>query len=456
MNKKRLGMLAAALVFGLVLVTAGCPTGPEETNGPAERAFGLVTIDVTEIPARYQNQSASLSLRHITSGEWASGGRSQQVEGSSVSFALAAFPGTYGIELLFGSSHYVVPSRNITAGNHSILFSAFIPLEQVSITVTGIPDHYIGSSGNRISGIMNIMLPGTFARSGTGSSQSISGASATFSTRVIPGSYDVHLRFRDDDNRNTISHYSALLKNIAAGTNTIPFSYFVVVQEITITVTGIPNRYIGAWSEIRLNSPSIIDRMASSEADAEGSSVTASPFALPGIYDIVLVFSYETEDNWYYLWYSLPSRNITAGINTISFSAFTAVPSMSITVTGIPNEYIGGEKDIYLTFPNTNVWVADGWTYPLTGTSATIDFFWRFDEWAFNEPGTYRVYLEFWSEYGEGKYFIPSRRLNAGSNTIPFSAFAPVTPAVSGSIRGFTENTMPGRFGERTRSLTDR
>ena len=450
-------------VFGLALVTAGCPTEPEtQTNGPVQGALGLVTVTVTGIPAGHQNQRANLSLRHLTSGAWATGGEAE-IEGSSATFSLAAFSGTYSVELRFGYAFYLMSSRNITAGIHSIPFSAFTPFEQVSVTVTGIPDRYISSSGNQIRGRMYTMRPGTFARQGSWiSNQTISGASATFSIGVIPGSYDVHLRFLDHS-WNIIRAYSAPSRNIAAGTNAISFSYFAVIEPIIVTITGIPNRYIGVEEfSIFFNTPGIVDLKAYNWSDVESSSVIVTLFAMPRTYDIAMWFAYVVEGGvWKIHEYSAPSRNITAGTNTISFSAFVAVPPMSVTVTGIPSEYIEGEKQINLTFPSTDVYVAIGWNL-VTGTSATIDFRRFFDEWMFNTAGTYDVHLRFWTEDGKGEYFIPSRHLNAGSNTIPFSAFTPVTPGASSSVRGFTEKTaptertMPGRFGVKTRSLTDR
>jgi len=465
---------AILAVFGLALGMAGCPT-EVETNGPTAGAFRLVTINVTGIPEEHQNQSASLSLHHLISGGWATGDWVNQVEGTSASFAFAAFPGTYGVRLRFDSVYYyIIPSRNITAGNHSIPFSAFTPFEQVSVTVTGIPDQYIGSSGS-----MHIMHPGTFARQVDWiTSQTISEASATFTTSIVPGSYDIHLRFFDtlwDGSWNLIRAYSAPLRNIAAGTNTIPFSYFDVVESITVTLTGIPDRYIGdadviAYVAIILNTPGLIDWVAYDVGmrPIESSSATSTFFFLPGIYDVFLQLSYETAENvWISVMYSAPSRNITAGTNTIPFSVFTIPPSMSITVTGIPSEYIGGRSNrIDLVFPNTNVFIAGG-GISITDDSATTDFFWRFDDGAFNTAGTYGVYLLF-DDFGwnTAEYFIPSRHLNAGSNIIPFSAFTRVASDASSSVRGFTENaqsagqsvnrTMPGRFGARTHPLTDR
>ena len=465
---------AILAVFGLALGMAGCPTEPETpTNGPAARAIELVTISVTGIPAGYQNQRAELGLHHLTSGRWAAGcWRGNQVESASASFSFGAFPDTYSVELRLGGwpgSLYSIPSRNITLGSNTIPFSAFIPLEQVSITVTGIPDRYIGSGSNQISGGMSMMRPGTFAWQGS-SSATISGASATFTTSIVPGSYDVHLRFRDH-NWNIIRYYSAPSRNIAAGTNTVPFSYFAVVEPITVTLTEIPSRYINDADVVAvdmvLNTPGLFDWIADSDwVEPESSSVAFTLFAPPGIYTVALSIE-GVYDSWVY---SAPARNIAAGTNAIPFSAFTTPPSISITVTGIPSEYIGREKDIILAFPNTNVRVADGRIYPITGASATIDFFRRFDGWGFNTAGTYGVYLRLWSENGTTEYFIPSRHLNVGSNTIPFSAFTRVAPDASSSVRGFTENampagphvgqsvnrTMPGRFGARTHPLTDR
>ena len=337
----------------------------------------------------------------------------------------------------------------------------YTALEQVSVTVTGIPDRYIGN----VDGNMRLKHPGTFNQmSGTWSW--ISSSSATFSMRAIPGAYDVHLRFWDDDDWRLMGAYSAPAVNIAAGTNTIAFSAFAVVEPITITVTGIPSRYIGEEEGgIMLNTPGLIDRVAEDWVWPIAASSTFTLFAMPGIYDVVLGFEFEADGSWDFVVYSAPRRNITAGANTIPFSAFSIVPQMSITVTGIPERYIEDhtgswvDVDVVLARPGTENFVAYAWTWG-SGSSIRMNLWDWHTEWVFNTPGTYDVYLMFWWSGGEAFYFAPSRNVGAGNTNIPFSAFTALddngrATARSGN-REPPERTTHGRARARANPLRTR
>ena len=149
--------------------------------------------------------------------------------------------------------------------------------------------------------------------------------------------------------------------------------------------------------------------------------------------------------------YSVSQRNITAGTNTIPFSAFSLVPRMTITVTEIPERYISSYSGlaIYLMLPGISERgraVAYGGQYfrYIEPPSVTVAFWdWRLGhiEWPFNTPGAFDVWLDFRAfdgdqESREGSYFIPSRDITTGNTTIPFSELT-VAP------NSFIENLDP-------------
>jgi len=102
-------------------------------------------------------------------------------------------------------------------------------------------------------------------------------------------------------------------------------------QQITVTVTGIPSRYINQWGFIELISPQTMQIVAFSDEMRITASTTftmrafTSPaFNTPGTYAVFLGF----DDNHGspLADYIIPSRSITAGSNTIPFNAFNFVP----------------------------------------------------------------------------------------------------------------------------------
>ena len=270
---------------------------------------------------------------------------------------------------------------------------------------------------------------------------------------TIPGAYDVHLRFWYDDDWSLLGAYSAPSVSITAGANTIPFSDFSAVEPITITVTGIPSRYIGAGGSIVLNTAGIFDWVADDWVQPIAASSSFRLFAMPGIYDIGLGFEFEVGDDWDFTIYSLSRRNITAGTNTIPFSAFSRVPQMSITVTGIPERYIGNgdwvEMGTMLAQPETEIWIAGAWASPRS-SSIRMNL-WDMNDWPFNTPGTYDVHLSVWWSGGEAFYLAPSRRITTGNTTIPFSAFTVVPNSFTENMEHRNE-TRPSRSRARAHS----
>ena len=222
---KLLSVAAVSAIAIAVLALTGCPNGNDPGAGP-EQGPGQVapavpiTVTITGIPSRYHDSWGELSLRHPETGGYA-GWSEVRIEGTSATFALTAIPGIYNLRLWFSSGQYFLASRNITAGSNSIPLSAFTPLEQISITVTGIPDRYIGN----VHGSMDLMQPGTLS-SFAGTSRTIYNDLMTFTVSAMPGVFDVHLRFRDNDSWVLLRAYSASLRTITVGNNTIPFSAF--------------------------------------------------------------------------------------------------------------------------------------------------------------------------------------------------------------------------------------
>jgi len=446
----RVAVVSALAMAALALT--GCPNGNDSGSGqgPGQAAPAVpITVTITGIPSGYHDSWGELSLRHPGTGSGA-GWSEVRLEGSSASFDFTAVPGAYSLSLRLGSSEYFIASRNITAGANTIPLSAFTPLEEVSITVTGIPNRYIGD----VDGNMRLKHPGTLNQmSGTWSW--ISSSSATFTMRALPGTYDVHLRFWYDNDWSLLRAYSAPLVNITVGGNTIPFTAFEIFEPMTITVTGIPGRYAGGEGGIILNTPGFIDWIADGWVwPIEGSSATFAVFTMPGTYDVALYFEFETgDDDWDFVLYSVSRRNITAGANTIPFSAFSRVPQMTITVTGIPARYIGNGNwvgaNVRLAPPGTESWLASGWASS-RGSSVTMSLMTSL--WVFNTPGTYDVHLRFEWSGGESFYIAPSRNITAGNTTIPFGDFTPLER--SGRINNCAETLESPERAMRDRSRT--
>ena len=92
---------------------------------------------------------------------------------------------------------------------------------------------------------------------------------------------------------------------------------------------------------------------------------------------------------------------------------------ITITVTGIPSQYIGGSGEMILNTPG--VWDEIGWSYwmLISGSSATFSFV--------VDPGTYDIFLlfEFHVDgiWDLSIHYIPSRNITAMSYTIPFTNF---------------------------------
>ena len=475
---KVFGIIAFVAIIGFTTVSCDNPSGDsgggggnggggnghDSGEGPGQVSPGPdlaatpvpITITITGIPSKYHNSWGELLLRHPETWDFAGAGRREvSVIGTSTTVAFYAAPGAYNLLLRFGSYYgYFIASRNITAGANVIPLSAFTPFEEVSITLTGIPNRYIGYGV-----YVHLKRPGTLNRINY-CFNGISSSSVTLMIPAIPGVYDVHLRFWDGWDGILLRAYSAPSVNIAVGENTIPFTAFDIFEPTTITVTGIPSLYFGAGGAMGLHTPGFTDWIIERDFEYTEASLTFTIFAMPGIYDVSLDFwGLEDEDEW--LFYLVSRRDITAGANTIPFSAFTRGPQMSITVTGIPGQYVdaGNWGWIELMLPGTENGIAWGWAR-VRGASVTITLADSNGEvsWPFNRPGTYDVRLEFEVDDGNEwtwvSYFAPSRNITAGNTTIPFGDFTTVERGARANaptgILEPTERAMPG--GSRARA----
>ena len=390
-----------------------------------------MTITITGIPSGVSSGGIHLmhpGTMHYVDGHWV------QITGGTATLSVFAISGTYDIHFRLGDSLYTI-TKNLTAGANTIPFANFIRFVPVTITVTGIPNQYIGQW---IVGNMFLFPAGT-SYEVAGDYAFIASSSATFSLFVLPETYDIKLWFGSERQLYTLSS-----RNLIAGTNTIPFSAFTRVEPITITVTGIPNRYDDGWGEIEVIIPGIASNFVQwYYTQIDGPSAIFTVFVSPGTYDIELWFEFNDGDEWMEQLYTLSSRNLTAGNNTIPFSAFTRVEPIIITITGIPNRY-DGWGDIDLRIPGTWYFVGFG-EARIVGPSVTFSLFNIM-------PGTYDIKLELSGVGVSGDYFLSSRTITAGTNTIPFSAFT-ITPSSFTETLEHSEQPLPARSRARACAL---
>jgi len=177
-----------------------------------------------------------------------------------------------------------------------------------------------------------------------------------------------------------------------------------------ITVTGIPPEYRGDNSYISLHVRLEVTMVASSSASIIGSSAifTDELSIIPGVYDIFLSIWNGNESRLYHA----PSKSIIAGANEISFSVFSFVPPITVTVTGIPQQYHGW-GGIGLGAPGSGG--VGNRTGANIGYEITVHFGHQF-------PGVFDVALLIGNLW-QTVYLIYSKTIVGGINTIPFTDF---------------------------------
>jgi len=281
-----------------------------------------ITITVTGIPLQYQGSWADMILMipgTMNDVDWVgdthiSSSMTFTFLGASPGFYDVIFVDTFLFEGLDNFGMYRAPSINITAGANTIPWSAFAPVPpNMTITVTDIPEQY----RNGFSGIeLQCATTGNWLDwSGT----ETTGASATFRFWFAnPGTYNVWLWIQGSDRWGEAV---ASAMNITANT-TIPWSAFNFVDgggSMSITVTGIPERYHGDWGDLDLYIPGTSNRVVRAEVFPVNASTAFWLHADPGIYDVVLWL------NDFGVRYTLPLRNIYTGAS-IPFGQFTLAP----------------------------------------------------------------------------------------------------------------------------------
>jgi len=219
-----------------------------------------------------------------------------------------------------------------------------------------------------------------------------------------------------------------------------------VPEPISITVTGIPSQYNNRWGRIRLWCPDAGNIVASASG-VSGSEAAFTlwdwnddgRFATPGDYDVRLEFGDRYDGDLRA--YRIAEINITSGANTIPWSAFTFMPPITVTVTGIPSRYQGDNIWGFVAFmvPGTTNEIA-GDEAAITGASATFTL-------TGIVTGTYDVFLAFMDEPDIlGIYNVSARNITT-SNTIPFNQFAVLPPSVTITVTGIPVEYRNG-FGE--------
>jgi len=303
-----------------ITITARVANHPAILDMATITVLEPIRITVPNIP--YQGQ-VDIELRD-TEGNRVFTGEETNVQSGTATFNLfwdsigVAFvdTGTYEVILFVsdqGNQRVYQSSQTISRGTNNIAFGDFDEMPPVTITVTGIPDgHDVTWATLRIAEAGNYVISMWWPE--------INGSTATLTVRgVPPGTYDVILySFVSDSEMIHIGRS----KNIVAGANQIPFAEFEVLQPITITVTGIPLALQRSWfGDIALYTPGTNNEVGLGWTDTVGASTTVQVwfYAAAGPHDVVLWFV----GNLGTFGFIAPGRNITAGNNTIPFSAFT-------------------------------------------------------------------------------------------------------------------------------------
>ena len=179
---------------------------------------------------------------------------------------------------------------------------------------------------------------------------------------------------------------------------------------ITITVTGIPSRYIGFEGNSGFERN--VGAFWSADTSIMGDSAAFVFHGSSGMaYAVILNFW----DGRASVQYRTSSRNINEGQNTIPFSYFFD-NTLTITIFGIPSQYNGWVGLLWLGHgAQSNPRVADN-----SMTFAKIGSGWA---------GIHDLRLDIDYAGARAGYRISSKSIDDGSNTIPWSDFTSV-PAI--------------------------
>jgi len=418
--KKKLKLLGiAALAVAIGFSMTGCPTSTNGGNGdPSAPASVTVTPPAITVAQGGQRQftatvgPAGVSQAVTWSIEPAKAGTI-----NNGLFAPTATPGTQVIIRATATSTTVSGTATVTVGQ---------PVTPASVTVTP-ASAYVGQGGQRqftaTVGPEGAPQAVTWSVAPTGAGSITTGGLLTVTGASVGDTLTI----------------TATAVNHPAVSNTATVT---VPEPISITVTGISTTHPSTSGEIELRDPETGTRVAGGSGHISGSSATFTlwdrnwdhRFAVPGDYEVSIRFGccYEC-DGEHPRVYRIALINITAGTNTIPWSAFSFMPPINITITGIPNQYHGSWAEMGLVIPGTMnyvAWVGD--TY-IPGSSMTFTLVGA-------SPGIYDVIFVdahfFEGMENFGIYRAPSRNITAGTNSIPWSAFASVPPSITITVTG--------------------
>jgi len=462
------GMLAFALAFSLTLIS--CPgagsvdvrdrwINEEDGDGRGIGVTNDIYVMITGIPSRY-NLGGTVTLvrtddienRDSSAGDISGGlfyvDMPLPVGYYYVRISLAGEgEDEYGIPVNFDWSGGLAQPRNFAVYN-SISFSDFI--SDIYITLTDIPSEYVSSIRN--SGVMVLAAgAGETAAAGIRTMTDDDGtSSATFRMRThadisftTPGTYGNFLSFG-------FGRYLVSSRSITEGINTIPWSAFATApagdQQVAITVTDIPDRYIDSDGFIALQIPGVpggsTAAFSSEVVQITGSSAT---FTMRTTFDLTFyapwtyrVFLGIIDDDDYEAYVSL--RNIVSGANTIPFSAFgpedtlPSLPASTITVTGIPAAHNDSITRIDLINPATGNSVDYHIGMVLHGSfTANLGTI---------IPANYIVRLEIFTVDGVFQFDTAPRSIVPGTNTISWGTFGVVTNIIVDGMGAYNDRRV--------------
>jgi len=410
---KLLGMVALAVAIGFSMT--GCPTSTNGGNGdPSAPASVTVTPSVITVAQGGQRQfTATVGPAGVSQAvTWTIEPANAGTIDNGL-FTPTATPGTQVIVRATATGTAVSGTATVTVGQ---------PVTPTNVTVTP-ASAYVGQGGQR-------QFTATVGPEGAPQAVTWSVAPTGAGTITTGGLLTVTGASAGD----TLT-ITATAVNHPAVSNTATVT---VPEPIRITVTGIAGQS-NQHMRIRLLCPDAGNIVAGASGWVSGSEAnftlsgwnTGSQFATPGAYDVRLEFGNRYAGDLRV--YRIAEINITLGTNTIPWSAFTFMPTINVTITGIPNQYHGSWAEMGLVIPGTMndvSWVGD--TY-IPGSSMTFTFYGA-------SPGIYDLIfvdaLLFEGMANFGMYRAPSRNITAGTNTIPWSAFAAVPPNMSITVTG--------------------
>jgi hypothetical protein len=294
-------------------------------------------------------------------------------------------------------------------------------LEPVSITLTGIQSLYQGrwariklqdAGGNRL------VQGGVVVQGGGTASFPFLYDAHSGAAFMDEGTFQVFL-FIDEVNNPISSVYHIALQDITRGNNNIAFGSFVEILPVTITVTGISPGH--GVDRVTLRIPEAGNYVICRWTETPGNNTATLLGVLPGYYDVILDFFVDDDDDETVhdrIVYIARLKNITSGLNQISFTKFNALHPIRIDVTGIPLPYQHSWfGDIALYTPGTNNEVGLGFT-DTVGATTTVQLYF------YAAHGYHDVVLWFVGFPGiMGEFIARERDITKGTNTIPFSAF---------------------------------